>query len=234
MVDELNNQEEATLETILDEANQESVQNDQSTNEIVPPKKLSQQEINFSKLRESKEKLEREHQEALRRIKELQELKESQRQQEELDDIDDPTEKKLKQLEHQVREFQLNSAAQTIEIKLKTNHPDFEDIVNKDNIDKFRSEYPEIADSINSSSDLYKKATATYTLIKKLGIAADPRYDKDKERVLQNTNKPRPLTSVSPQQSESPLSKANAFADGLTPELQQQLYQEMIESSKKY
>ena len=43
------------------------------------------------------------------------------------------------------------------------------------------------------------------------------------------------VTSVSPQEGAAgPLSKANAFADGLTPDLKKQLYQEMIDARKKH
>jgi len=50
--------------------------------------------------------------------------------------------------------------------------------------------------------------------------------------VQANTAKPRPLTSVSPQSGESPLSRANAFAEGLTPELKKNLFKEMQEAKK--
>ena len=55
----------------------------------------------------------------------------------------------------------------------------------------------------------------------------------DKAKAVINAQKPRPLTSISPQQGDSPLSKANAFANGLTPELQAQLLKEMKQSMKR-
>jgi hypothetical protein len=54
----------------------------------------------------------------------------------------------------------------------------------------------------------------------------------DRAAAQKNASKPKPLASVSPQQGDSPLSRANAFANGLTPELQKQLRQEMEEARK--
>ena len=42
----------------------------------------------------------------------------------------------------------------------------------------------------------------------------DPVLQNDRARVIKNSAKPRPLASVNPQQGDSPLSKANAFANG--------------------
>jgi hypothetical protein len=48
-----------------------------------------------------------------------------------------------------------------------------------------------------------------------------------------NSVKPRPLTSLSPTKSESPLSKVNAFANApLSKEVKQNLYQEMLQAMK--
>ena len=56
----------------------------------------------------------------------------------------------------------------------------------------------------------------------------------DKRKAQENSAKPRPMASVSPQQGESPLSHANAFANGLTPELQKQLWKEMQDAKKGF
>jgi hypothetical protein len=48
-----------------------------------------------------------------------------------------------------------------------------------------------------------------------------------------NASKPKPLASVSPQQADSPLSKANAFANmPLSKEVKNQLHKEMIAAMK--
>jgi hypothetical protein len=67
-----------------------------------------------------------------------------------------------------------------------------------------------------------------YKMIKLLNIHRDTSYDADKLKAQQNLAKPKSLSSIAPQKSESPLSHANAFANGLTPELKDQLVKEMF------
>jgi hypothetical protein len=142
--------------------------------------------------------------------------------------------RKIKALEQKIQGYQQQSAESTVEAKLKYQYPDFDKIVSADNIRQLSSSYPELAATINSSSDLYSKAVSAYTLIKKLGIApAEDMYSQEREVAQRNAAKPRPLASVSPQQGDSPLSHANAFANGLTPELRKQLHKEMVEAMKK-
>ncbi len=57
---------------------------------------------------------------------------------------------------------------------------------------------------------------------------------KSETRIQKNASKPKPLASVNPQQGDSPLSRANAFANGLTEELKDQLRKEMSESRRGY
>ena len=64
-------------------------------------------------------------------------------------------------------------------------------------------------------------------IMKKFGIYREDPHSEDRIRALRNTQKPKPITSVSPQQGDSPLSKANAFANGLTEDLKAQLRKEM-------
>jgi hypothetical protein len=54
----------------------------------------------------------------------------------------------------------------------------------------------------------------------------------DKLRAQKNAAKPKPLASVNPQQGDSPLSKANAFANGLTDDLKKQLRKEMEDARR--
>ena len=87
----------------------------------------------------------------------------------------------------------------------------------------------------NSSNDLYSTAVSAYTMIKNLGIA--PKGDDfmvQKAQAQKNAAKPKPLASVNPQQGESPLSKANAFANGLTDDLKAQLLKEMYAARRDH
>jgi hypothetical protein len=93
--------------------------------------------------------------------------------------------------------------------------------------------YPELAETLGSSSNLYGKAVSAYTMIKNLGIYQEDQYSPDKQKAQANAAKPRPLASVGTQQGDSPLTRANAFAEGLTDDLKRQLRKEMAEAIKR-
>jgi len=138
----------------------------------------------------------------------------------------------VNKLKSQLKQYQSQSSSSLIEARLKMEYPDIEKVVSKENIEILSMQYPDIADTINSSPDLYKKAVSAYTLIKRLGIQPEDNYQEDRARAQVNAAKPRPLTSVSPQQGDSPLSHANAFANGLTDELKSQLLKEMMNARR--
>jgi hypothetical protein len=141
--------------------------------------------------------------------------------------------KKIQNLEKQLRQYEQQSALTATEARLKQQYPDFDRIVSAENLANLRAAYPEIAHTLNSSSDLYSKAVSAYTMIKRLGIAPEEDiYKQDKSIAQKNAAKPRSLASISPQQGDSPLSRANAFANGLSDDLKSQLWKEMNQYRK--
>lgn len=232
----------------IQDALQELEQSDQVTVEESPDNEEqnshSREKENWRLMREREKQLEKERDEAMRRVKEYEAMIAAKNTAPSDDDDvhlnpdDIPewkhVEKKIKKLEKQISGYQQQAAESVIEARLKSQYPDFDSIVNNDTINVLRTAYPELAATINSSSDLYNKAASAYTIIKKMGIVPEQNYDKDRDLALRNASKPRPLTSVSPQEgSGGPLSKANAFAQGLTDDLKKELYREMLEARKK-
>jgi hypothetical protein len=202
----------------------------------------SRQEKNFRALRESKERAERERDDAVRLIREMELQK--QRQEIPVEEEDEmaadeiiegrhlsKVKKEIKQLRNEVKHYQQRAQEDLTEAKIKARFPDFEKIVTPENVALLKSQEPELADSINATSDIYTKAISAYNLIKRLGISApdNSAYEIERQHAQRNAAKPRPLTSIAPQQGESPLSRANAFANGLTDELKKQLQKEMEE-----
>ena len=104
--------------------------------------------------------------------------------------------------------------------------PDFDKIVTQDALYILQSQFPELAASINANPDLYSKAKAAHQAITKLNINPND-YSSQQEVINKNLAKPKNSNAVSPQQSESPLTQANAFANGLTDDIKKQLYAEM-------
>lgn len=143
--------------------------------------------------------------------------------------------KRIQKLENQLRQYEQITTIETVKSRLKTQYPDWDKVFNEENLARLEVEYPEIAHTLNASSDVYKSGVSAYTMIKKLGIVSgDDSYLHDKLLAQKNASKPKSLASISPQQGSSPLSKANAFANGLTDDLKSQLLKEMAASRKGY
>lgn len=196
----------------------------------------SQRELNMRKAWEKAERAERERDELMRRLQQIETQKSAAPEDDDLqigqDDIVEG--KHLKQINKQVKELKQlirqnyqQTAEQTAEVRLKAMYPDFDQVVSRSNIEMLREVEPELAATLNSSNDIYSKAVSAYKLIKNLGIHKDDIYAEDRERVQRNAAKPKPVASVTPQQGSSALGNANMFANGLTKELQSQLWKEM-------
>lgn len=202
--------------------------------------------INLRNLREAKEKAEKERDELVNYFKQVQQQNKPQQQEDdpykEFGIIEDDyvegkqfvkMAKELKEVQKQIEIYKQQSQAIEIENRLKSKYKDFDDVVNEENIIKLREENPDLATALGMIPDTEKQALSVYSYLKKMGFGAkEVNYDKEKERVRTNASKPRPLTSVSPQQGDSPLSHANAFQDGLTEELSKKLYEETVKFSK--
>lgn len=197
---------------------------------------------NFRELREKAERAAREAQQAqqerdalAQRIKEL-ELMTQQKDEFSLapDDLVEGKHlsrhiKELKEVKDELNRYRQQTHQQSIEAQLRTQYADFDTIVTKENLDTLA---PSVQKSLKAlaQSDLMAAGEAAYEILagKKTG------FQNEAALVEKNSAKPRPLTSMSPQQGDSPLSKANAFANGLTPDLQKQLLKEMQQARKGY
>jgi len=143
--------------------------------------------------------------------------------------------RELDQYKQQAQLAQQQSQQQALQAKLKQQYPDWDQIYNEENIARLQVQEPEIYQALNASSDVYKAGISAYKMIKQMGIS-DPVdiYAQDKARAQANAAKPKTLASISPQQGDSPLSKANAFANGLTDELRKQMLKEMNDARRGY
>ena len=137
----------------------------------------------------------------------------------------------IKAIRRELKEAKIalgQSKNMTIETKLKAAHADFDKVVTKENMNILAELDPEMYEVIQASPNLYAKAKTAYNQIKKYGIYTEETYEADKEVIQRNTFKPRPATSLSPQQGATPLSRANEFQKELTAEDQQRIYAETL------
>lgn len=214
-----------------------------SEGEITPEKQPeTDKERNFRTLRENAVRYQRERDEAMARLAAIEEAKQAQNPEEDNSinlNPDDIVEGKhiskvsneIKKLKAELNNYKNQSYVATTEIRLKTEFPDFDAVVTKENIETLKAMDPELAETIAANPNIYSKAKVTYNQIKRMGIVNNA-YDADKAKAASNLAKPRPLASVNPQQGDSPLSKANAFANGLTDDLKKELWRDMQEAMK--
>lgn len=217
---------------------------DNNTNEAAPTEDV--QAKNIREMRLTKERAEKERDEAYRKLEAMKNYKPKEEPVEEdlnisigADDLVEgkhlsKVEKKIQKLEKELADTKQASTAVSVESQLKNKYNDFDKVVSKENVEALARDYPELGNTLRSTSDLYSQAVTAYTMIKQMGIYAEDKFVEDKAKAEANAGKPRPLASVSPQQGDSPLARANAFANGLTPELKSQLLKEMNEARSKH
>lgn len=213
------------------------------------PVQETNKERNMRALRESREqsererlRVEKERDEALRRARELEDRYNVKHKQthDDSDDIgigeDDLVEgkhvkmvaKQVNDLKKQLEYYKQQAQQQTLESRIRSEFPDFEKVVTPDNIAILKHLKPRQAALLDSSNDMYATAATAYEMIKEYGIYQSEDV-MNKKLVHKNTMKPKPTASISPSKSESPLTRANAFAskDSFSPELAKQLQAEM-------
>lgn len=138
--------------------------------------------------------------------------------------------KEMKALKQELNEYKQKTNISTTEVRLRSEFPDFDKIVCADNLMALREAEPYLAESIGNDPDMYRKAVSAYKLIKKMVVPQNDAYEQERALVQKNAAKPKPLASVAPQQGDSPLARANAFANGLTDDLKKQLWKETQQS----
>lgn len=242
MIDEM--QEVLQQGTQVEQPELESVPAESEVAVAAPePKPETEGQRHFKNLREKAERAERERDELYRMLQEERAKKSAAPEEDFSFSIGDDeiaegkhlskVQKKINKLEQQVQYYQQQTNQIAIEAKLRAELPDIEQVISADNLRELAEKYPAIAKTLDANNaDLYNKAVAAYTMIKNLGIGQPDPYADDKARAQRNAAKPKSAAILSPQQGDSPLSKANAFASGLTPELQKQLWAEMQQAIK--
>jgi hypothetical protein len=124
----------------------------------------------------------------------------------------------------------------TTQIKLRNNFPDYAKVTSHENLVRLRDMNPDIAEAILEINlkDPYKASKMAYEMVKQFGIYKEAKdYTMEKAQAQLNSKKPKTLTSISPQQGDTPLSKANAFANGKpSKETMKNYYDEMMQATK--
>lgn len=169
---------------------------------------------NFEALRESKQRIERERDELRAKLKER-------------DSGVDTSREDIKELKQNWVNQRNEVESNRIESQLRETYPDLDSVINNKNIEELKKKDKNFAKMIDSSSnnpnDLYHRAVAAYSLIKKHGIYVEDNYADDRARVSDNMSKPRPASSASTRTSEG-LADFAAFSDMNTEERRKAIF----------
>lgn len=120
--------------------------------------------------------------------------------------------------------------ASTVDERLSLKHPDFAEVVSRENIELLKETEPELASSLYHIPDPYSQGIAAYKLLKKLGIGVD-KPSPEKQKAAANSQKPVSVNAVT---KSSAIGNAHLFENGLTPELKKQLFKEMQDAKKGF
>lgn len=121
--------------------------------------------------------------------------------------------------------------AATMEERLMSKYPDYEQVVTQENIELLKKTEPELALSLHSlAHDPYAQAVAAYKLMKKTSTGQTKPVSNEKKKALENSQKPMSVQAVTKQ---SAIGSAHAFENGLTPELKKRLNDEMLQAIKR-
>lgn len=113
---------------------------------------------------------------------------------------------------------------------IKSEHKDYPQVVTPENIERLKKSNPRLAASLAEVKDPYALGALTYSYIKSQGIYNENNNAQTRQRAISNSKKPLPVTAA---KSSNALESANAYANGLTPDLQQQLWSEMQAAIRK-
>lgn len=137
-------------------------------------------------------------------------------------------EKAKKIVQDYVREREMS----TVDQRIKSSMPDFEDVVTEEAIEYLRTQRPSLAKALHSLKDEpYEQAQEIYDAVKKHVPQKSVQQVLDKKKAVENSQKPVSVQSI-PKQSA--LANAAAFDGRLTPELRKQYFQEMESAIKGY
>ncbi len=122
--------------------------------------------------------------------------------------------RQIKAMEATTRQNQMEARMIADENRLLTTYPDFYSVFTKENLAVLEKLEPELAETILANKNFYSQRVTAYKSIKQHGIDREYEIDADRQRAIKNSNKPRPMTSIRPQQGGSPLEMASSYANG--------------------
>jgi hypothetical protein len=139
--------------------------------------------------------------------------------------------KELKSIKQELEYARTETRNMALRAQLIAEHPDYERVVNAENLKALELTYPHFAKAINVN-DPYNAGKACYDLIKQFGIDAEEtnKTEITKALIKQNMAKPKVAAQVAGTKAptQSPMGRASEFYEGpLTDEMKKIFYKEL-------
>ena len=177
----------------------------------------SDRDYNFRQLRERAEQAERRNEEYERMMSAKKEKPEQEYP--ELEDDGLVEGKHLKRYNNNVRSLKedlektkkelANFHATSAELQLRAKFNDFDRVVTNENVERLKREKPALYRAILANPDLKDKGEIAYESI--VQYLQPKKFAKQDQRIAENKTKPRSSATITPQASDSPLSKAGDY-----------------------
>jgi hypothetical protein len=232
----------------------EPVQEATEPQQLVRPAQEVEEQIeerNFRSLRAEAQRLKLENARLLREREEIEEIPRRKKAAPVVDDTPDfegrdddlaelhhikKAHERIRKNEQEIERTRRATEEALAELRLKNKFNDWDRVVSKESLGELEYAHPELFATLKASPDLYTMGVSAYTMIRKLGISQDTQEQEMNRQLAQrNSVKPRPVTSITPQKSASPLSKATEFGSHdfqLTPEMRKHYLREMNEAKR--
>lgn len=239
MTEEENKSVDQQVDQAVAQAAEPEVNVQESERQKSPEKKpRDDQAYNWAEANRKMKELDQQNREMREQLHSMQKQKEVPAEIDELDKLGDDdimTKSQAKKLAEKIARHAASEAikqerASTVEDRLSLKHPDWSDVVSKENIELLKQTEPELALSLSHNPDPYAQGIAAYKLLKRLGIGTEPQKFPEKERAQANAQKPVSVNAVS---KNSAIGSVHMFENGLTKELKASLWKEIQECKKR-
>lgn len=132
-------------------------------------------------------------------------------------------------------EARRKAAISQAEYQLSKDYPDIKTVVSDENVQRLQEEYPHLYKAAVASSDIYEVGSAAYEFIMAKGIYKKPKTPLNQivDSATRNQGKPRSVSTVSPQQGDTPIQKVASYMSNTisSDDEKKALWAEMVASS---
>lgn len=139
----------------------------------------------------------------------------------------------IKNTKKQFEEYHQQNALTQAEMRLRSKYSDFDSVVTKENLERLATQKPALYKAIYASNDIFDRGDIGYELIKTSGVLENQYQELDK-RVQDNKGKPRSSANVSPQSSETPLTRVGDYDRRILSEDRKDQLRRQVEQAKMY